>query len=123
MPRGRRKGTARAVGVSAEVLTWALDGLQREIAQTKERLTELTARASEVRAALDQGRAPAEKRLAVPVQPAERTEARPAGRRRKRRLSAEGRRRIKEALKRRWQRYHEQQARKAQGKGGRKAAK
>ncbi|MPZ21093.1 MAG: hypothetical protein GEV06_24815 [Luteitalea sp.] len=110
MPRGRRKGTARGVGVSAEVLTWALEGLQREIGQTKERLTELTARQREVRAALDQGRALAETPPAAA--PAE-TRRQGKGRRRKRRLSAEGRKRIREALKRRWERYHDQQARKS----------
>jgi hypothetical protein len=110
MPRGRRKGTARGVGVSAEVLTWALDGLQREISQTKERLAELTARAREVRAALDQGRGAAE---TPPAAAPTVTRGPRRGRRRKRRLSAEGRKRIRDALKRRWERYHEQQARKS----------
>jgi hypothetical protein len=109
MARGRRRGAARAVGVSAEVLSWALDGLQREIGQTKERLAELTARAREVRAALDRGGRPA-----AETTPAAAPAATPRqGRRRKRRLSAEGRKRIREALKRRWERFHQQQARKS----------
>jgi hypothetical protein len=110
MARGRRRGAARAVGVSAEVLSWALDGLQREIGQTKERLAELTARAREVRAALDRGGRPAAE-TTPPAAPAAATPRQ--GRRRKRRLSAEGRKRIREALKRRWERFHEQQARRS----------
>src|SRR4026209_2575830 len=53
MPRGRpRKNTDDMLMKSAEVIGWALGGLEREIAMTRERLSSLTAQASSLRSRL-----------------------------------------------------------------------
>ena len=50
MPRGRRKQRSDVLLKSAELVGWALGGLEREIAQTRERLAALTAQADRLRA-------------------------------------------------------------------------
>ena len=56
MPRGRpRKTNDDVLLKSAELLGWALGGLEREIAQTRERLTSLTAQATKLRDRLGRG--------------------------------------------------------------------
>jgi hypothetical protein len=56
MPRGRPRKTEKDVLLkSAEMLGWALGGLEREIAQTRERLTALTAQATKLRERLGRG--------------------------------------------------------------------
>lgn len=79
---------------SAEFVGWALGGLEREIAQTKERLSALNAEAARLRTRLGTQKQSAVT-AAAPVQ------EKAAGRRRPR-ISAEGRRRIAEAQRRRW---------------------
>ena len=50
MARGRPRRTSRDVLLkSAEFIGWALGGLEREIAQTRERLAALTAQAHKLR--------------------------------------------------------------------------
>jgi hypothetical protein len=77
---------------SAEVIGWALGGLEREIALTRERLNALTSQASQLRARLGKKGAAA---LAV---------ARETGApgRKRRTMSAEARKRISEMMKKRW---------------------
>jgi hypothetical protein len=87
-----RKSTRAALGSSSELLTWALHGLEQEIASTRQRLQELEAQARQLRSS---GRGAT---AAASSEPA--TAARPARKRRK--LSADARRRIAEAQKRRW---------------------
>lgn len=93
MPRGRKKGTPGALLKSAEFLGWALGGLEREIAQTRERLAALTAEAARLRARVG-GPRRAESAAAAPA----------AGRpgRRRGRMTAAGRARISEMMKKRW---------------------
>ena len=96
MPRGRpRKNPNDVLIKSAEMLGWALGGLEREIVTTKERLTALTAQANQLRARLGN--------KVAAVAGAEGTGAEGGGRRRRRRrMSPEARKRISEMMKKRW---------------------
>jgi hypothetical protein len=80
---------------SAEFIGWALGGLEREIAQTRDRLAALTAQAARLRERVGRGRQAA---LAAGGLPPD-TSA-PVKKRRK--MSKEARRRISEAAKKRW---------------------
>jgi hypothetical protein len=75
-----------------ELLTWALHGLEQEIASTRQRLQDLEAQARTLRAST---------RGAVAASDAPAASAAPKVRK-KRKLSADARRRIAEAQKRRW---------------------
>jgi hypothetical protein len=96
MPRGRGRRSGALIR-SAELIGWALGGLEREIADTRNRLAALTAQATRLRKSAGSrvidalgGAVPAPK----------------AGRRgRKRKMSPEGRKRIAEAAKRRWAKW------------------
>lgn len=101
MPRGRPRKSNRdnVLLKSAELLGWALGGIEREIAHTRERLATLTAQAIKLRARVGSrstaGRGPA----------AAASFAEPAvtGRKmRRRRMSPEARKRISEMMKKRW---------------------
>ncbi len=96
MPRGRPRKTGRDVLLqSAELIGWALGGLEREIAATRTRLTALTAQAAQLRAHLGR-RAPVATAVAAPGADT----AAPTARRR--RMSVDARRRISEMMKKRW---------------------
>ena len=84
MPRGRPRKSDQVLIKSAEFLGWALGGLEREIAHTRERLSALTAQAARLRAKVGVGRS--------------------AGgtKRRRRRMSPEARKRMSEMMKKRW---------------------
>ena len=100
MPRGRPvKRNDDVLLKSAELIGWALGGLEREIAQTRERLATLTTQATRLREQL--GRR-ASKSVAAVVSDTEagETEGRPVQRRRK--MSAEAKKRISEMMKKRW---------------------
>lgn len=91
--KSTRTGVARG---SRELLTWALHGLEQEIATTRQRLADLEAQARALRASTRGAAAtPAAAAEAAPA-----AGAKPAKKRRK--LSADARRRIAEAQKRRW---------------------
>lgn len=100
MPRGRPRKSNDALVKSAEMIGWALGGLEREITQTRDRLTALTAHASRLRQQLGKQ---ATRTTAAPT-----TDAAPAARaprrspRRAREMSAEARKRMSEMLKKRW---------------------
>jgi hypothetical protein len=97
MPRGRPgKSSDTVLMRSAEMIGWALGGLEREIALTKERLTALNAQAARLRARIGSRRA------SGPVAAATFDEPQATRKRRRPRISAEGRRRISEAMKKRW---------------------
>lgn len=104
MPRGRRKRTqgnvlqGNVLMKSAEMIGWAIGGIEREIAATRDRLASLTAQANALRAKLPAGgsRAAAASSM-VPATPAAGSAA--AGRRQ---MSPEGRRRISEMMTKRW---------------------
>jgi hypothetical protein len=88
MPRGRpRKSSQDVLVKSAELIGWALGGLEREIAQTRERLAALNAQALKLRARMG--------KAAPPVEPVGRQQ-------RRRQLSAAARKRISDGMKRRW---------------------
>jgi hypothetical protein len=85
----------------AELIGWALGGLEREIAQTRDRLTTLTAQAVQLRDRLARS---AGLRLAAGTnRAASGTATSPTTRRRRRRkLTAEQRKAISERMKKRW---------------------
>ena len=100
MARGRPRKSDDMLLRSAEMIGWAIGGLEREIAHTRERLATLTAQASQLRARA--GRAPripaapgAARGIAGPV------DFEAAGRKR-RKLSPEARKRISDMMKKRW---------------------
>jgi hypothetical protein len=101
MPRGRpRKNQGDVLTKSAEMIGWALGGLEREIALTRERLASLTAQAGSLRSQLMRGG----RGGAASASPAEDGDATaPSGRKRRRRkMSPEARKRISDMMKKRW---------------------
>lgn len=95
MPRGRGR-SANAVVKSAELIGWAIGGLEREISQTRERLAALTAQAAKLRSKAG---------IRGSAASSAATAAEPAGngrRRRRRKMSPEARKRISEMMKKRW---------------------
>ena len=106
MPRGRpRKSSQAMLMKSAEFVGWALGGLEREIALTRERLSSLTAQAVKLRARIGGsvgrgGRGPAAP--ATFGEPAAAKGASNGRRRRRKKMSPEARKRISEMMKKRW---------------------
>ena len=94
MPRGRpRTGRAEAFVVkSGELIGWALGGVEREIVDTRERLSTLMAQAAKLRSRL----------VSVQGRPASRAGSAGGRRRRRRSMSAAARKRISEMMKKRW---------------------
>jgi hypothetical protein len=103
MPRGRpRKNPDDVLIRSAELIGWALGGIEREIMDTRKRLTALTAQAAQLRSRVGSqaGRAVAAIGGAAP---AEGEAVAVTGRKRRRRkMSPEARKRISEMMKKRW---------------------
>ena len=98
MPRGRPRKSDEVLMKSAEFIGWALGGLEREIAQTRDRLSTLTAQASRLRERIG-----ASAKRAAANASASTEGAAPKGRKRKRgRMSAEARKRMSEMMKKRW---------------------
>ena len=99
MPRGRpRKTQGTVLMKSAEMIGWAIGGLEREIVATRQRLSELTAQANALRSKLP-GRLPRTQTVAG----LESLENPPAAPKRKRRkMSREARKRISDMMKKRW---------------------
>jgi hypothetical protein len=100
MPPGRpRKSQSDALMKSAELIGWALGGLEREIAQTKERLASLTAQAAKLRSRA--GLKGSGTGGSVSGSSGDATGA-PGRKRRRRTMSPEARKRISEMMKKRW---------------------
>ena len=100
MPRGRPKKNPEDVLLkSAEVIGWALGGIEREISMTRDRLASLTAQASTLRSRLSRGAA-----TSAAEQGATGTDAGDGTnrKRRRRKMSPEARKRISEMMKKRW---------------------
>jgi len=98
MPQGRRRKRSDSVLFkSAEWIGWALGGLEREIAETRERLAVLNAQAAKLR-----GRVGVAAKRGVAAAVASSSSAPAARKRRRGRMSAEGRKRISEMMKKRW---------------------
>jgi hypothetical protein len=97
MPRGRpRKNPDDVLLKSAEMIGWALGGLEREIVDTKNRLAALTAQAVKLRGRIGARPAGGTTAGAAP-------QAAEGGRKRRRRkMSPEARKRISEMMKKRW---------------------
>lgn len=103
MPRGRPKKTQDDVLLrSAEMIGWALGGLEREIAQTKARLTALTTQATSLRKRLGSRAAKAADALPASAAPTFDEPGPAAAGRKRRRMSPEARKRISEMMKKRW---------------------
>ena len=100
MPRGRpRKSADDVLMKSAELIGWALGGLEREIGTTRERLASLTAQANTLRARLPRRTRGAASQDATAGQAAAGSGGR---KRRRRKMSPEARKRISEMMKKRW---------------------
>jgi hypothetical protein len=99
MPRGRpRKNPTDVLIKSAEFIGWALGGIEREIVETRQRLSALTAQANQLRARVG---AAARKDAAGAISEGE--AAAPARRKRRRsHMSPEARKRMSEMMKKRW---------------------
>ncbi|HXW06108.1 MAG TPA: hypothetical protein VD833_12805 [Vicinamibacterales bacterium] len=96
MPRGGPRSRRGVLVKSAELIGWALGGLEREIAETRERLASLTAQAAKLRAqAGRRGRGAAASAAPEAAAP-------PRRGRRRRKMSAEARKRLSEATRKRW---------------------
>ena len=99
MPRGRpRKNPTDVLIKSAEFIGWALGGIEREILETRHRLSALTAQANQLRARVG---AKGTRTLPAGAAPLE-TAAPAAPKRRRRKMSAEARKRMSEMMKKRW---------------------
>lgn len=98
MPRGRPRKTGNVLLKSAELIGWALGGLEREIVETRARLAALTTEAARLRAQVGA------RGQRGPAAAASFGEPGVGGRRRRRRrrMSAEARKRISEMMKKRW---------------------
>lgn len=106
MPAGRpRKNQEDVLLKSAEMIGWAIGGLEREILQTRERLAALTAQAAKLRARAGvkgaRGGAAAPAAVGAGGAGAE-ADAQPGRKRRRRKMSPEARKRISEMMKKRW---------------------
>ncbi len=98
MPRGRPRKSGKDVLLqSAELIGWALGGLEREILETRKRLAALTAQAAHLRTRIA-GRG----RVGGPIVAPNVATDTEAPRRRRRRMSAEARKRISDMMKKRW---------------------
>lgn len=96
MPRGRpRKNQRNVLMKSAELIGWAIGGIEREIAQTRERLAALTAQASRLRK-----RAGIRSGTSATATPGDTRGG--GGPRRRRKMSPEARKKISEMMKKRW---------------------
>ncbi|CAN5861218.1 hypothetical protein BH24ACI5_BH24ACI5_21130 [soil metagenome] len=103
MPRGRSRKTQGDVLVkSAEMIGWAIGGIEREIMSTRERLAALSAQANSLRSRLPGGsvRGAAAAAAATAVDAVEGAAVK--AKRRRRKMSAEGRKRISDMMKKRW---------------------
>jgi len=103
MPRGRPKKTNDDVLLkSAEMIGWAIGGIEREILQTRERLATLTAQATKLRARVGIA-APRGSASASTAESADAEAPSMEGRKRRRRtMSPEARKRMSEMMKKRW---------------------
>ena len=109
MARGRpRKDSDDVLIRSAELIGWALGGIEREIVETKNRLAALTAQANVLRSRIGRKSAARPLEGSTPVSAAFERESdaaspQPATRRRRRKgMSPEARKRMSEMMKKRW---------------------
>src|SRR3954453_19315081 len=98
MPRGRPRKNEDMLLKSAEMIGWALGGIEREIVETKNRLSALTSQAAGLRKKIGK------RAVAAVAAGAAEAEAVTAGRGRKRRrnLTPEARKAISDRMTKRW---------------------
>jgi hypothetical protein len=102
MPRGRpRKNPEEVLIRSAELIGWALGGIEREIMETRRKLAALTAQAAQLRSRAGIGAGRSEGAVAVAVTDGD-SIAVVSRKRRRRKMSPEARKRISEMMKKRW---------------------
>jgi hypothetical protein len=112
MPRGRpRKTQGDILLKSAEMIGWAIGGIEREILATRDRLTALTAQANALREKLPGGRG-ARGVASTSSDVSGQGEGAAVGRRTRRRMSPEARKRISDMMRKKWA-----ERREASGKG------
>jgi len=100
MPRGRpRKTPDDVLFKSAEMIGWAIGGLEREIMLTREKLAGLTAQAAKLRSRAGTAVARAANAASAPSAAGAAGDGR---KRRRRKMSPEARKRISEMMKKRW---------------------
>jgi hypothetical protein len=97
MPPGRPRKNPDVLFKSAEMIGWAIGGLEREIVLTRERLAGLTAQVAKLRA-----RAGIRGTAAAGAAASEQAGEAGGRKRRRRRMSPEARKRISEMMKKRW---------------------
>lgn len=102
MPRGRPRKAESVLMKSAEFIGWALGGLEREIAQTRERLANLNEQAAALRARIAGGGRRAGTAAAAPTFDEPGVQSRQGRRGGRREMSAAARRRISAMMKKRW---------------------
>src|SRR4051812_17560739 len=105
MARGRPPRTPEDVLIkSAELIGWALGGIEREILETRHRLSALTAQANQLRKRAGVKAAPSAAAAAPGDGPSdvEETAATGGRKRRRRKMSPEARKRMSEMMKKRW---------------------
>ena len=85
---------------SAEMIGWAIGGIEREILATRERLAALTSQANALRSRMPGGAASRAALAGGSTTVA--GEPRPKAKRRRRKMSPEARKRISEMMKKRW---------------------
>ena len=97
MPRGRpRKNPDDVLMRSAELIGWALGGIEREIVETRNRLASLTKQAAQLRDRVGRRGPGASASAASADAPP------PSRKRRRRQMSPEARKRISDMMKKRW---------------------
>lgn len=103
MPRGRpRKNKDDVLVKSAEMIGWAIGGIEREIMSTRERLAALSAQAAALRSRLPGGGAASTRGAASASGAAAAEVPGTKAKRRRRKMSPEARKRISEMMKKRW---------------------
>jgi hypothetical protein len=106
MARGRpRKNPTDVLIKSAELIGWALGGIEREILETRHRLSALTAQANQLRKRAGVKAAPSAAAAAAAgdgPSDVEETAGATGRKRRRRKMSPEARKRMSEMMKKRW---------------------
>src|SRR5688500_16658087 len=103
MPRGRpRKNQGDVLVKSAEMIGWAIGGIEREIMATRERLAALSAQANVLRAKLPGGSVRGAASAAASAAMGAGADVAATVKRRRRKMSPEARKRISDMMKKRW---------------------
>ena len=108
--RPRKSSTSDVLLRSAELIGWAIGGLEREIVETRQKLDALTRQAAQLRSRMGsskKGRGPAAATTFEPAVPGPAAAERP---RKRRQMSAAARKRISDRQKKRWADWRKRKA-------------